>query len=162
MKIIKIKTTFIIILTFCFFATSKGQERERSDNADNQLIATYVVIPRYFAAALATRSQGEVIIEVEISPEGNVTEAKTISGNKILGGNSLYVLKMWKFNPSLNEKIRKTEITFSYRLVPKREVSTEGLTIFKLPFRVEITEVIQEEKATFTGKVKNKSTKPKK
>jgi len=61
---------------------------------------------------LATRSQGEVVIEVEISPEGDVSEAKTISGNKILGGNSLYVLKMWKFNSSLKDKIRKTEILF--------------------------------------------------
>jgi TonB family protein len=157
-----IKITLIFILTLCFLATSKGQETEKEGNADNQLIATYVVIPRYFAAALATRSQGEVLIEVEISPEGNVIEAKAISGNKILGGNSIYVLKMWKFNPSLNGKTRKTEIIFSYKLVSKREISTEGLTVFKLPFRVEITEVIQEQKPTFTRKVKTKNTKPKK
>lgn len=148
-----------MIFSLFSFAISKGQDIEQRENIDNQLIVTHVVIPRYFAAALATRSQGEVTIEVKISPEGNVTEAKTISGNKILGGNSLYVVKMWKFNPSLNKKTRRTEITFSYKLVTQRESSTEGLSVFKLPFRIEIIEVLQEEKPTFTQKVKSKKAK---
>lgn len=158
-KVMIIRTILVFSLILSFFAASKGQETERNNMSSSALIATYVVMPRYFAAALATRSQGEVVIEVEVSSDGNVIEAKTISGNKILGGNSIYVLKMWKFNSSLNEQTRKTEITFSYKLVSKRESSTEGLTVFKLPFRIEITEVIKEEKPTFTRKTKKHKNK---
>lgn len=149
-----IKTTFsIIFLTLCFLTTSKGQESQQDSNTNNQLTATYVVIPKYLAAALATRSQGEVIVEVTISHSGIVTEAKTVDGNVILGGNSISFLRKWKFNPSKNVgDVRRTTIALSYKLVKKRDASTEISSIFSIPFRVEITEVVPEEKVAFTKK----------
>jgi TonB family protein len=156
------KSGLAIVLAFFFVIASEGQEAKRDVTSDNPLIATYVVMPRYFAAALATRSQGEVIVAVKVSPEGDVTEAKTISGNQILGGNSIYVLRNWKFNASKNkDEIREAEITFSYKLIEKRNKTTEALSVFSLPFRVEVTEVIPEEKPTFTRSVGNKDIKSK-
>jgi len=157
-----IKSALVIVLALLFVIASEGQETKRDDTSDSQLIATYVVMPRYFAAALATRSQGEVTVAVKVSPEGNVTDAQTISGNQILGGNSIYVLRKWKFNTSKNKnEIREAEITFSYKLIEKREKTTEALSVFSLPFRVEITEVIPEEKPTFTRNSRSKNIRPK-
>jgi len=146
-----VKSIFCIVLAFVLFNTILGQKIvQRSD--DDLLVATYVVLPRYFAAALATRSQGEVRMAIKISPEGNVTEAKTVAGNEILGGNSIYVLRKWKFNNIReSDHVREAEVIFSYRLIESRDKNNEALCTFSLPFRVDVTEVIPLNRPTITG-----------
>lgn len=66
---------FTFALALCSLTICNAQDVPKN-GCGNDIVATSVVIPRYLAAALATRSQGEVVIEVEISSEGDVTEAK--------------------------------------------------------------------------------------
>lgn len=149
------KSNLLLIFTLiiCFRSICNAQEIEKKEQ-DSNIIATYVVLPKYTRLALATRSQGETIIEIEISADGNVVNTETISGNKLLAGISHYVLKKWKFNRIEEEKkTRKTKISFTYHLIPKSDEFTDELfPIFQLPFRIEITEIMPEESPSFSKK----------
>jgi TonB family protein len=143
------KILFSVVITFCAWAPIMAQGIPKT-GCRTDLQPTRVVVPRYLAAALSTRSQGEVTIEIEVSPQGDVTDAKTVSGNKILGGNSIFALKKWKFGAGAPDTaMRRTEIIVSYRLITRTESLTEALAVLTLPCRIEISEFLPADEASF-------------
>lgn len=63
--------------------------------------ATKMAIPTYPAMAKNMRIEGQVIVEVELDEEGNVTSAKTVSGHSMLRNSAEEAAKRSKFKPAM-------------------------------------------------------------
>jgi TonB family protein len=57
------------------------------------------VTPTYPPAALRLHTQGAVQIEVTISKEGNVTNPKVLSGDRVLSQAALEAVRQWRYKP---------------------------------------------------------------
>lgn len=58
------------------------------------------VEPQYPPLARQTRVKGNVVIDCVIDKQGNVTQAKIISGHPLLVQSALAAVKQWKFKPT--------------------------------------------------------------
>ena len=78
-----------------------------------------MVKPIYSLAAKQSRVSGQVIVEVELDPDGNVARAKTISGHPYLRKNSEDAARQSKFKPAMYENApAKGKGTLVYNFVP--------------------------------------------
>jgi TonB family protein len=68
-------------------------------HAEASKAAIKKVQPDYSPLARQLRVQGEVEVEVSISPAGAVTAVKVVSGNALLTPGVTKALKKWKFQP---------------------------------------------------------------
>jgi len=57
------------------------------------------VQPKYPPAALAAHTQGAVQIEATIDKEGNVTNTKVLSGDRVLAKAALEAVRQWRYKP---------------------------------------------------------------
>jgi TonB family protein len=57
------------------------------------------VTPAYPKTALAARLEGEVLIEATINRDGNVTNAKVLSGTPVLAQAALDAVRQWRYKP---------------------------------------------------------------
>jgi protein TonB len=85
---------------------SQPQPAKRIVRAGSTLKAprqTYNVNPEYPALARQTRIQGIVVVEAIIDEEGNVVQARVVSGHPLLIDAALKAVLQWKYEPtSLN------------------------------------------------------------
>jgi TonB family protein len=81
----------------CFAADRKVQRR---------------VQPVYPELAKRMRIGGAVRVEVTVAADGSVTEAKTISGNKMLAPAAEEAIRKWKFEPAAASSSENIEINF--------------------------------------------------
>jgi periplasmic protein TonB len=59
------------------------------------------VQPEYPILAKATRTQGEVVLDCVIDPQGNVTQMRLVSGHPLLVPAALKAVQQWKYQPTL-------------------------------------------------------------
>lgn len=75
--------------------------------------------PEYPGLAKATRTQGDVVVELMISEDGNVISAHVVSGHPLLQAAALDAARRWKFKPTLlsNTPVKVTGIlTFRFSM----------------------------------------------
>ncbi len=60
---------------------------------------TYSPAPSYPPAASAAHVQGEVKIEAEVGPDGNVSSARVISGPPLLREAAVSAIEQWRYRP---------------------------------------------------------------
>jgi TonB family protein len=102
-------------------------------------------MPRYLAAALATHSQGTVRVRLTIQSDGQVENARTVMGSKILGGNSVFFLKQWVFEPCFAKKNRQITVRVHYQLIPRTEVSEKIGVHLGRAFALDVIDYLPEE-----------------
>lgn len=73
------------------------------------------VDPEYPAAATIAHVQGEVVIEILIDKDGDVAEAKAMSGHPLLVGTALNAIKQWKYKPSAPIAVR-SRVTIQFHM----------------------------------------------
>ncbi|MBZ5722596.1 MAG: energy transducer TonB [Acidobacteriia bacterium] len=73
------------------------------------------VAPAYPRAAKDQRKMGKTISRINVSPEGVVTEVKTVSANAVFEDYVLKALKQWRFKPMEREHV--LEITCSFEVI---------------------------------------------
>jgi TonB family protein len=61
-------------------------------------LMTYIA-PVYPASARSARVQGDVVVKVEISPDGLVRSTKVVSGPTLLRPAAVLALKQWRYSP---------------------------------------------------------------
>ena len=98
--------------------------------------------PIYPQLAILSATGGDVVVQVKINAEGDVTSAKVVDGHKLLREASLNAARQWRF--SSGEAGREAQLTFSFRVMPKNTSQIELTPIFKPPYRVEVRRVIPE------------------
>ena len=57
--------------------------------------------PIYPEIARAARVQGFVILECTLTPEGNVSNLRVLSGHPLLDAAALRAVQQWRFTPTL-------------------------------------------------------------
>lgn len=78
--------------------------------------ATNRVAPEYPVDAKTNKVEGDVVVEVTISEEGNVINAKAISGDQVFIQPTLDAVKKWTFSPTkVNDKPTKVSGVLSFR-----------------------------------------------
>jgi hypothetical protein len=97
---------------------------------------TMAVAPSFPPAALALPKGDDAVVEVTISPKGEVESAKPMQGSRLLYAASLAAAKKWHFQAT--DQQSKVLLTFSFRLLPQDALSEDATVIFIPPYRVEI------------------------
>ncbi len=97
---------------------------------------TMAVAPPFPPAALALPKGDDAIVEVTISPKGEVESAKPIQGSRLLYAASLAAAKKWHFQAA--DLQSKVLLTFSFRLLAQDALAEDATVIFMPPYRVEI------------------------
>ena len=76
------------------------------------------VPPEYPREAQVKRIQGTVVLQVRVDREGNVTDAKLVSGHPALAQAAIEAVKKWKYHPYLLngspfQMVTKADVTFT-------------------------------------------------
>jgi TonB family protein len=81
--------------------------------------ATNKVQPTYSPVARQMKVSGQVQIEATIDTDGNVEEAKPVSGNPLLTSSAVAAVQKWKFTPFTAEgKPSKAVVTLAFDFKP--------------------------------------------
>jgi TonB family protein len=88
----------------------------QSPSVTDKEIPTLVsfVAPAYPRAAKDERKMGKTITRIRVSPEGSVTEVKTVSANAVFEKYVLEALKQWRFQSSEREHILEVTCSFEF------------------------------------------------
>ena len=130
--------TFVVMSALVSGFLVNAKHHQSVDESPEVIAA--VAPTTYPAIARAANARGEVIIAVQVDPEGNVQSAKLLSGHPLLQRVSEEAAKQWTFS-SLKEgtKERAVRLTFDYRTVDKGpNPKNEFTTVFRPPYKVEI------------------------
>jgi TonB family protein len=85
-------------MALCIYAAGAQDLRQISPEEARQHIVKRVE-PAYPSDAETARIQGKTVVRITIDENGNVTEAKSISGHPLLVKAALTAAKQWKFQP---------------------------------------------------------------
>jgi TonB family protein len=99
------------------------------------------VPPIYPHIAATKKFEGKVIVLVRINHEGVVVSATAIEGNKFLQTVAENAAKKWIFAvATINESsdLRIVQISFDFKIFPKKTSETELQPIFKPPYEIEV------------------------
>jgi periplasmic protein TonB len=113
--------TFVIVAVLALSTILMGQSatRVRVSEGVSQAFVIKKVPPTYPQEARDQRVEGTVVMKVEISTEGDVTELTVISGPGLLAPAAVEAAKQWKYKPYLlnGQPIAvETQITLNFKL----------------------------------------------
>jgi len=77
-----------------------GQARVSQYEA--QKLLTRRVLPHYPQEAREKHVQGDVVLKLTISPEGNVRDVSLVSGDPLLAPAAIGAVKLWKYRPFMS------------------------------------------------------------
>lgn len=66
------------------------------------------VAPVYPAAARQLNVSGSLDVEIKVDEEGSVTDAKVLKGNAMFSSSAMSAVRMWKFNPMVQDGVAKS------------------------------------------------------
>jgi hypothetical protein len=94
---------------------------------------TKSVVPKYYAAAVAIRAKGEVLVDLKIDDKGNYVSAEALSGPPLLRSISIVAAREFKFEPATESKERNVKLTFIFLL---DQTEKAGLKRYECPYRI--------------------------
>jgi len=100
--------------------------RVRVSRGVSQAMAVKKVQPEYPPEARAAHIQGEVILRIIVSREGDVSKVSLVSGHPLLAPSAIDAVKQWKYKPYLlngHPVEVDTEAAVSFRLEPSNRAS---------------------------------------
>ncbi len=141
----KIFTSVLI----CIFVLSFKVSTMAQDEATNQANVIAAVAPVYPVVANAARAIGDVVVEIELTANGQIKKTEAISGHPLLRLASEKAAKRWKFEGLNNNQIsHRLRLIFSFNLLDKSGKDGEVGIIFFPPYKVAITALITKVKTT--------------
>lgn len=87
--------------------------------AEAMRAATHHPQPEYARLAKETRIQGDVLVQLKISDQGDVAQVSALSGNTLLSSPVVRTVRQWKFKPFQFEgkpTAVTTNLRFSFRI----------------------------------------------
>jgi len=96
------------------------------------------VIPGYSSGALDRAEVGEVVVEVEIGPDGGVTRTTSLSGPPKLRLGSEAAASRWRFEPPGPTTARTARLVFDFIKQYEVEDPTSVIAVVVPPYRVEV------------------------
>jgi len=106
------KTALLVVM-----ATALGAGGLRGQDAQGDIVrrARSKVQPIYPELARKMNITGTVKVEVVVSPNGTVKEAKVVGGHPVLAAAALEAVRKWRFEPAATESSGIVEIKFEGR-----------------------------------------------
>jgi TonB family protein len=88
--------------------------RVGAQDSDNEIVrrAKTKVQPPYPDLARKMNITGTVKVQVVVSPNGTVKEAKVVGGHPVLAGAALEAVKKWRFEPAATESTGVVDFKF--------------------------------------------------
>jgi TonB family protein len=104
-----------VLLAVVATAGGTGVARMRAQDAQGEIVrrAKTKVQPVYPDLARRMNITGSVKVEVVVSPNGTVKEAKVVGGHPVLAGAALEAVKKWRFEPAAIESTGIVDFTFA-------------------------------------------------
>jgi TonB family protein len=131
--------SFAIVSTFAALFVSYGLA---SRNAGQSALSPKVVAaaaPFYPPIAMAARASSDVVVEVKIGTDGNVSSASARSGHPLLQHAATLAARRWRFEPAADGSgVRTASLTFTFRLNEEKKPPAEITPVFMPPYKVEI------------------------
>ena len=131
-------TLLLTLLSACLLFAQSSSVTEKKVPT----VITFVA-PAYPRAAKDQRKMGKTITQIKVSPEGSVTEVKTVSANVVFENYVLEALKQWRFQPLDREHV--LEVTCSFEFIQnecegtnKHPITSETYVSAELPTVVHI------------------------
>ncbi|MFZ0293900.1 MAG: energy transducer TonB [Candidatus Sulfotelmatobacter sp.] len=86
----------------------------RAQNNDTEIVrrAKNKVQPEYPELARKMNITGTVKVQVVVSPNGTVKEAKVVGGHPVLAGAALEAVRKWRFEPAPGESTGVVDFKF--------------------------------------------------
>ncbi|MGC2058517.1 MAG: energy transducer TonB [Candidatus Sulfotelmatobacter sp.] len=86
----------------------------RAQNNDTEIVrrAKSKVQPEYPELARKMNITGTVKVQVVVSPNGTVKEAKVVGGHPVLAGAALEAVRKWRFEPAPGESTGVVDFKF--------------------------------------------------
>jgi TonB family protein len=137
------RISFFIVLSATYLSAQSASVPEK----DVPIVVKFVA-PAYPRAAKDQRKMGTTRTAIKVSPEGIVTDVKTITANAVFASYVLEAIKQWRFKPFAAE--RTLEVTCSFELVSdtcegtdKHPITSETFVSAELPYLVHIRTGLQ-------------------
>ena len=130
-----VKLIFLLIFLFALIVAVHAQKTV--DGVKRGIVngaATYFPKPEYPQEAKDFCASGKVEIEVLIGENGNVIEAKAISGDELLRGISVKAVKKAKFRFGYDGPLVKVEGIIVYNFPPEKKCIDAGIVNKKAIF----------------------------
>jgi TonB family protein len=100
------------------------------------------VAATYPGPALNARVSGSVIVSIQISDRGMVTNSSVVEGDALLRQASLDAARLWRFHAQAG--VHTLKLIFNFRFMPKNTPEAQLGPIFKPPYTVEIRKITPE------------------
>jgi protein TonB len=107
-----------LLFVYFWIAVRPAEAQVRVTMMEAMKSAVTAPPPEYAPLAKQAHIAGVVVVEVKISPQGDVTEVQTVSGNTLLVNPVHKALRMWKFKPFQSEgkaTAAVTNLRFSFK-----------------------------------------------
>jgi len=105
---------------------------------NSALCPKHIESPDYSPVARAAHVTGDVILDVSINAQGNISGAVAVTGARILSESALKNVRRWTFeNPS--RTLSSQRVTYDYRIEGEPGQTAVSTTFFDLPHRVRVT-----------------------
>lgn len=99
--------------------SSQPPERMRVSQNEMQKLLVRRVLPHYPQEAREKDVQGDVVLKLIISSEGNIRDVSLISGEPLLAPAAIGAVKLWKYRPFMSNGHAievETQTAFSFKL----------------------------------------------
>jgi len=138
MRIYKVLSKFLMSVCILALFTITTQAQSKTDDKISVIRA---IAPNYPFIALSVNISGLVEVEVQITNEGTVSNAKVVGGHKLLQPSAEHAAKKWLFTPSQeNNNVRKINLKFNFIIMPENTYHEDLWSTFLPPYSIEIRE----------------------
>jgi protein TonB len=114
-SIVRVQLKWVVLGSICLLAPLLAQEAIPTANAMARVAKK--VSPEYPPAAKQLNVSGTQEVQITVSPDGDVEDAKVLKGNAMFTQASLSAVKQWKFQPLVKDGSPQrftTVIIFNY------------------------------------------------
>lgn len=114
-SIVRVQLKWVVLGSVCLLAPLLAQEAIPTANAMARVAKK--VSPEYPPAAKQLNVSGTQEVQITVSPDGDVEDAKVLKGNAMFTQASLSAVKQWKFQPLVKDGSPQrftTVIIFNY------------------------------------------------
>lgn len=103
-----------LLLAVAVLLVGAGTLGSRAQNSDNEIVrrAKSKVQPEYPELARKMNITGTVKVQIVVSPNGAVKDAKVVGGHPVLATAALDAVKKWRFEPASTESTGVVDFKF--------------------------------------------------
>jgi hypothetical protein len=128
------------IVTICILLGFGRGSFELSQEEPRDVVAVRLAVaPQFPDIAVQAAISIRFVVHVDIGRDGVPTEARMEPRFVVFHDSVEAAAKAWRFVPdaSATQPVRKVDLVFNFKVLPKGSKPTEAITLFRPPYEVE-------------------------